>query len=305
MTRFLTSRLIQAALVLCVVITATFLLVRLAPGSPFASERKLDPAVEAQLREQFGLGGNLMEQFFRYGSNLIQGNLGNSLKYTHRTVLEIIQQTLPVSLLIGTIAFILAIVIGVSLGSYAAVHHGKTKDRVAMLIALLGICLPTFVIAPALALIFALIYPLLPVAGWGTPAHLILPVICLAAPYAAYCARLMRTSMLEVLNQDFIRTARAKGLQERSVIMLHALKVAILPLVSFAGPLAAHMLTGSLVIEEIFGIPGMGTFFINSVLNRDVFVVGGVVIIYSTLLVLFNIVVDFLYVVLDKRIKLS
>lgn len=305
MISFLIRRIFQAIPVLFIVISAAFLLVRLAPGSPFAAERALDKKVELRLTEKYGLNGALDEQFIRYWKNLLRGDLGESLKFTNRTVAEILSQTLPNSLLLGSVSMILSLGLGILIGSYAAVHHNRPQDRLAMLLALAGICLPTFVMAPLLVMIFGLWLKIFPVAGWGTPSHFVLPVICLAAPFIASCARLMRSSMLEVLDQDFVRTARAKGLPEKIVVFKHALKVALLPLVSYSGPLAARILTGSLVVEEIFKIPGLGPFFVNSVLNRDVFVVGGTVIVYCSLLIFFNIVVDVLYTVLDKRIKIS
>jgi oligopeptide transport system permease protein len=303
--RFIFFRLLQTLPVLFVVISLTFILVRLAPGSPFASDRKLPPAVELTLREKYDLDGNLSSQFFRYWGRLLRGDLGESLKLKDRTVAEILAQALPNSMVVGILALTLALTLGTVLGSVAAVHHNSSIDRAAMFAALAGICLPSFVIAPLAVLLFAFWLPLFPAAGWGGPAHLVLPVLCLALPFAATTARLMRTSMLDVLHQDFIRTARAKGLPERIVVYRHALKVAILPLISYAGPLAAHILTGSIVIEELFKIPGIGPFFINSILNRDVFLAAGTVIVYSTLLVFFNIVVDLLYVVLDRRIRVA
>jgi len=190
-------------------------------------------------------------------------------------------------------------------GSIAATRHNQTVDRLTMMAALLGICLPGFLMAPLAVLLFCIILPVFPVAGFGSPAHLILPSLCLAAPFAAYASRLMRTSMLDVLQQDFIRTARAKGLKEQRIIYRHALKIAILPLVSYTGPLAAHILTGSLVIEEVFKIPGLGPFFVNSILNRDYFLICGTVIVYSALLLFMNILVDMVHAHLDKRIKAS
>jgi oligopeptide transport system permease protein len=211
---------------------------------------------------------------------------------------------LPVSVTLGGIAFCLATSIGVFLGCLAASYQHSWIDRSAMLGALVAISLPSFVIGPLLVLIFAIYFPLFPVGGWGNLQSLILPSITLAAPYAAYIARLTRASMLEVLTQDFVRTARAKGLPESQVVYKHALRVAILPVVSFLGPLAANLLTGSIVVESIFSIPGAGGFFVNSVLNRDGFLLAGVVIVYCALLVLFNLVADILYGVLDRRIIL-
>jgi len=298
-------RLLWAIPVLIIVISGTFLLIRLSPGSPFGSERNLDPAVEQRLLEKFDLDGSWDQQLTRYWENLLQGDLGISTQHRDRTVVEILAQTLPKSILLGFWALLLAWGIGILAGTGAAYYHNRPQDRTLMLLALLGICLPSFVIAPILILFFGIVIPIFPVAGWGSEAHLILPVLCLALPYGAYCARLVRTSMLETLNQDFIRTARSKGLPEYSILFRHALKVAILPLVSYTGPLAAHILTGSIIVEEIFKIPGLGPFFVNSVLNKDVFMAGGCVIVYSILLISMNLLVDIFYTVLDRRVKLS
>jgi oligopeptide transport system permease protein len=227
-----------------------------------------------------------------------------STTYRSRSVNDILADSLPVSGLLGGIAFCVATMGGVLLGSLAAAKQHTWIDRTAMLAALFAISLPSFVIGPLLVLVFAIYVPVLPVGGWGTVQSLILPSITLAAPYVAYIARLTRASMLEVLTQDYVRTARAKGLSENTVIYKHALRVAILPVVSFLGPLAANLLTGSIVVESIFSIPGAGSFFVNSVLNRDGFLLAGVVIVYCTLLVLFNLIVDVLYGFLDRRITL-
>lgn len=231
--------------------------------------------------------------------------MGLSTRYRNRTVNEVLKQTLPVSLTLGAAAFVVALGIGVGLGSFAAVFHNRAADRLAMFAALLGISLPVFVLAPLFILLFGVAWKWVPVAGWGGFRELILPAVCLALPFAAAIARLMRASLLDVLGQDFIRTARAKGMTEERVVLVHALKVAILPVVSYAGPLAANLLTGSLVIEQLFAIPGIGPFFVNSVLNRDLFMVGGIVLLYSVLLIGFNIVVDILYAWLDRRIRLT
>jgi ABC-type dipeptide/oligopeptide/nickel transport system permease component len=238
-------------------------------------------------------------------ADLLHGDLRRSMRFRNRTVNEIIAQTLPVSACLGVGAFLVAMGAGIPLGVYAAVHHRERGDRLAMLAALVGISLPGFVLAPILILLVSVEVHLLPVAGWGSWQQIILPVVCLASPFVASVARLMRSSMLEVFHQDFVRTARAKGLAESAVVYRHALKVAILPVVSYAGPLAANLLTGSMVVEQIFAIPGMGSFFINSVLDRDYFLVGGVVLVYSALLISFNLLVDIGYMVLDRRIQQS
>jgi oligopeptide transport system permease protein len=274
------------------------------PGGPFDRERKLPEHIEKQLLAKYKLDGPLLEQYFNYLGDLLHGDLRLSTKYRSRSVNEILADSLPVSGLLGGIAFCIATFGGVLIGSLAAAKQQTWIDRTAMLAALFAVSLPSFVIGPLLVLVFAIYWPVLPVGGWGNLQSLILPSITLAAPYTAYIARLTRSSMLEVLTQDFIRTARAKGLSNTAVLYKHGLRVAILPVVSFLGPLAANLLTGSIVVESIFSIPGTGGFFVNSVLNRDGFLLAGVVIVYCTLLVLFNLAVDLLYGLLDHRISL-
>jgi oligopeptide transport system permease protein len=312
---FILRRLASMLVVLFCVITLTFLLVRIAPGGPFTKERKIPPAIEKQIMARYNLDGSLWEQFSTYlgvrkntqgnYSGLLQGDLQLSTKYRDRSVRELLAQSLPISLTLGFAAFLIASLGGIWLGSIAAVRHHTWADASAMLAALFLISIPTFVIGPVLILLFAIQLRALPVGGWNSWSSIILPAITLAGPYIAYVARIMRTSMLEVLHQDFIRTARAKGLSESRVIYQHALKVAILPVVSFLGPLAANLLTGSLVVETIFNIPGAGPFFVNSILNSDVFLLEGVVIVYCVLLVALNLLVDIAYTWLDRRIRLA
>jgi oligopeptide transport system permease protein len=304
MLRFIARRSIALVVVLFFVVTITFFLIRLMPGGPFDRERRLPEHIERELLAKYKLDGPLAQQYVNYLGDLLHGDLRLSTKYRNRTVNEILAQCLPVSAVLGGIAFLIATTVGVVLGSVAAANQHRWIDRAAMFGALLAISLPSFVIGPLLVLLFAITFPVFPVGGWGSLESLVLPAITLAAPYTAYIARLMRASMLEVLTQDFIRTARAKGLSELSVIYKHALRVAILPVVSFMGPLAAHLLTGSIVVESIFSIPGAGGFFVNSVLNRDGFLLAGVVIVYCALLVSFNLLVDVVYGLLDRRITL-
>jgi oligopeptide transport system permease protein len=314
MVAFILRRFVSMLFVLFCVVSATFFLVRMMPGGPFTHERKVPPATEKQLLARFNLDGPLLEQYATYlgvrknasgqYSGLLEGDLQPSTKYRSRTVKELLAQTLPVTITLGLVAFILATTVGVWLGSWAAVKHHKAADAWAMLWALFAISIPTFVIGPLLILIFVIKLGWLPFGGWGGLNTMALPAITLACPYIAYIARLMRTSMLEVLGQDFVRTARAKGLAETPVIYKHALKVAILPVVSFLGPLAANLLTGSLVVETVFNIPGAGVFFVNSIQNRDGFLLCGVVMVYCSLLVALNLVVDIAYTLLDRRIKL-
>ncbi len=305
MLAFILRRFAALGLVLLCVVTITFLMMRLAPGGPFTRERKIPENIERELLKRYNLDGPVYQQLGSYLWNLTRhADLGVSTKYRSRSVNEILAQTLPVSGLLGALAFTIASVAGVWLGTFAAVRRDTALDTGAMLAALFAISVPTFVTGPLAVLCFAVLVPVFPVGGWGTLRSMILPALVLAAPYVAYVARLMRSSMLETLGQDFIRTARAKGLPERDVVYRHALKVAILPVVSFLGPLAANLLTGSLVVESIFNIPGMGGFFVNSILNRDFFLIGGVVIVYCTLLVLMNLAVDVAYTLLDRRVKL-
>jgi oligopeptide transport system permease protein len=301
--------------VLFFVITVTFFLVKAMPGGPFTSEKSMPDSIKKQLLARFNLGGSNWEQYTTYlglrrnvsgeYSGLLQGDLQLSTKYRDRSVAELLRDSLPISATLGFAAFLIATSGGIWLGSLAAVRQRTPTDTGAMLAALFLISIPAFVIGPVLILVFAIRLDWLPVGGWGSWSSLILPAITLAGPYIAYIARLMRTSMLEVLGQDFIRTARAKGLSDARVIYKHALKVAILPVVSYLGPLAANLLTGSLVIETIFNLPGSGPFFINSILNADIFLLEGVVIIYCTVLVVLNLAVDIAYTFLDRRISLT
>jgi len=303
MPSFATRRLLSSIPVVLAVLALCFLLVRIAPGSPFATERALDPHTKAMLEEKYGLSGPLPEQLLRYAANVIRGDLGDSLKFRGRTVAEIISQSLPRSLLLGSISFTLALGLGIPLGAWAAASHGKKSDSFLNSLALLTLSTPTFVLAPVSVLVFAFGMKLLPPAGWGTLSQLVLPAICLAIPFIGVCARLTRGGLLETLGSDFIRTARAKGVAETKLVYLHALRPAVLPLVAYAAPLAANILTGSLVIEEVFAIPGIGQFFVNGVINRDVFLVSGVVLVYCILLLLFNLVADWLTALLDPRIR--
>ena len=292
------------ACVLFCVVTGTFFLMRAAPGGPFDRERELLPAVKAALEAKFGYDGTPWQQYTAYLKRLARGDLGPSVRYKDRTVNELLAQTLPVSAALGAVAFLIAVAGGVLLGGFAAARRGTWAETGAMFASLLAISIPTFVTGPLLILIFALWLNWLPVGGWNGIACIWLPALTLAGPYTAYIARLTRTSMLDVLNQDFIRTARAKGLAEWKIAGKHAARVALLPVVSFMGPLAAHLLTGSIVVETIFNIPGAGGFFVHSILNRDGFLLQGVVIVYCTLLMVLNLLVDLAYPWLDRRIRI-
>jgi len=296
-------RLASLPVVLFCVVTITFFLIRLSPGGPFDSERKLPPGIEKQLLAKYKLDGPILGQYTGYLKDLIHGDLRLSTKYRNRSVNEILAQTLPVTLTLGATALLIAITTGVWLGAFAAARPGTPAEGGALAMTLLAISLPSFVLGPLLILIFAIKLAWLPVGGWGSPLQLILPAVTLAIPYAAVIARLLHDSLRETLAEDFVRTARAKGLSERAVVYRHALRVAILPVISYLGPLAANLLTGSIVVETIFHIPGAGGFFVNSILNRDGFLLGGVVIVYCVLLVIFNLLVDLSYRLLDRRIQ--
>ncbi|MCC6450391.1 MAG: ABC transporter permease [Candidatus Aureabacteria bacterium] len=285
------------------VATLAFFFMRAAPGGPFDSERKLPPSIERNVKAKYHYDEPLFRQYLRYLAGLARLDLGPSLKLQGRTVNEIIAQALPYSLALGGLALGLALLLGVILGSVAAVHRNGPLDHVVMVVALAGISIPTFVIGPLLIIVFVFVLRLLPVAGWGGAAHLLMPVLTLAAPFTAYVARLMRAGMLDVLHQPFIRAARAKGAGETAIVCRHALKVAVLPVVTFLGPASAQLLTGSVVVEKIFNLPGLGRFFVNSAFNRDHTVALGVALLYCVMLLVFNLIVDISYAWLDPRIR--
>lgn len=304
MAAFLLRRLISSLLVLFCAVSLTFLLTRSLPGGPFDREKLASAQVQEALLAKYKLNGSLWQQYTAYLSDLGRGDLRVSFKYRDWTVAEILAQKLPVSLQLGAVAFLIASLLGVCIGALAALRRDTPVDWLAMAGALLAVSLPSFITGPALIAVFALWLGWLPVGGWGDPAQVILPALCLAAPYTAYVARLMRNSLLDVLKSDFLRTARAKGLSDARALVRHAMKPALLPVVTFLGPLAAHLLTGSMVVESVFNISGAGGLFVNAIQNRDAFLLCGAVVVYCTLLVFFNLVVDLLYRVLDKRIQL-
>jgi oligopeptide transport system permease protein len=290
---------------LLLVIVLAFLMVHAAPGGPFDDERILPADVEANIARAYHLDEPLPQQFARYMSGLIRGDLGPSYRYRDYTVSELIASGFPLSLQLGAMAITLALLVGVSAGTVAALRQDSLLDRIVMSFAMMGISIPVFVIAPVLVLLLAVKLHVLP-AGWsGTAgaAKYILPVITLALPQIAYIARLTRASMIEVLGRDFIRTARAQGLGNKTIVRVHALKPAMLPILSYMGPAIAAILTGSVVVEEIFGIPGLGQFFVRGALNRDYTLVLGIVIFYATLIVFLNLIVDILYGVIDPRVR--
>lgn len=281
-----------------------FMLVRIAPGGPFDRERKpSSPEIERQLQAKYHLDEPAWKQYLRFLGDLSHGDFGPSLKYRNHSVNDIISQALPVSLVLGALAFGLSLGVGIPIGYFSAVRRGKWQDYAGSLFAVLMICIPSFVLAPFLIMFFGIKWRLLPVALWGSPAHTVMPVVALGLYFSGRIARLMREGMLNVLQAEFITTARAKGLAEHTVLLRHAFRLAVLPVVSYCGPLLADLLTGSFVIESIFQIPGLGTFLVNGSLNRDYTLVVGLVLLYAVLLITLNLLVDFVYILLDRRVK--
>ncbi len=283
-----------------------FMLVRIAPGGPFDKERApASPEIERNLKAKYNLDKPLLEQYWIYLKNLMKGDFGPSLKYRNHSVNDIIAQGLPVSLTLGIMAFLLAQGFGIPLGFITAVKKGGVLDYGGSFIALLAICIPGFVVGPLLVLIFAIHFGMFPVGMWETPLHAVLPTLALGLYFGGKVARLMREGMLGTLNSEFITTARAKGLSETQVLVKHAFRIAVLPVVSYSGPLLADLLVGSFVVENIFRVPGIGVFLVNSSLNRDYTMVVGLVLLYAVMLLVLNLVVDFAYSVLDRRVKVG
>jgi len=305
MFRFLLRRLMVAVPTLFLVVPAAFFMMRAALGNPFDSDRKLPPEVERSIMAKYGMDRPLGEQYVAYVGNVLHGDLGPSLKYKDKSVAELISEGLPTSAVIGLSALTLACLVGIGLGIIAALRQNQMIDNVTMAIAVLGVCIPTFVTAPLLVLVFAAKLGWLPTAGLNGIRSLILPVAVLALPQIAIISRLTRAGMIEVLRSNYIRTARAKGLSEARIVLRHGLRAAILPLVSYLGPACAGLLTGSLVIEKIFSLPGLGKSFVIGALQRDYTVVMGVVIVYAGLILLLNLLADIAYALLDPRVKLS
>jgi oligopeptide transport system permease protein len=307
MFRFIARRLLVAIPTLFLVVTLAFFMMRAAPGGPFDLDRKLSPAIEKNIEARYGLNKPLPRQYLDYLGGVARGDLGPSLKYKDKSVLQILKENYPVSLRLGGAAILLAGTIGVSLGVLAALRQNRGADYGVMAIAILGVCIPTFVTAPLLVLAFASKLGWLPGAGWndGALQNMVLPVTVLALPQIAIISRLTRAGMVEVLHSNYVRTARAKGLPEGRIVTRHALRAAILPLVSYLGPACAGLITGSLVVERIFNLPGLGKFFVISALQRDYTVVMGMVIVYAALILVLNLIADLLYAALDPRVRLG
>jgi oligopeptide transport system permease protein len=306
MTKFIIRRFLSLIPTMFVVVTLSFFLVRFAPGGPFSGEKNLPEQVIQNLMKKYHMDEPLGKQYLRYFGDVLRGDFGPSLRYKESTVNELVAQTFPVSITLGTTSLLLSVIFGILVGIISALRQNKWQDYAAMSVAVVGISVPLFVIGPVLQLIFAMKLHWLPVAGWITGragiTGLIMPAVCLSFPYFAYIARLSRGSILEVLRADYVRTARAKGLKESVVIGKHVLKGALLPVVSFLGPTFAQIITGTLVVESTFAIPGIGRIFVQSALNRDYPLIMAEVIILSLLLVVMNFLVDIVYGYLDPRI---
>jgi oligopeptide transport system permease protein len=300
---FTLKRLLSTVPTLLVLVALVFLLLRAAPGGPFDEERALPAEVQAQVAAAYHLDEPLWRQFGRYLGGLARGDLGPSFQYPGRSVNELIGAGFPVSLQLGLCAMLLAVLVGCGAGILAALKRGTLADHGVMALAMTGISIPNFVVAPLLIMAFALALGWLPAGGWDSWRSAVLPVVALALPQIAWLARLTRASMAEVMAQSYIRTARAKGLPRRWIVLRHALKPALMPVLSYLGPATAQIITGSVVVEQIFSIPGLGRHFVQGALNRDYTVVMGVVVFYGALIVLFNLAVDLLYGVLDPRLR--
>jgi oligopeptide transport system permease protein len=305
MLNLILKRLLWGIPVLWLILTLTFFLLRAAPGGPFDQERELPPEVEQLVAQKYQLDQPLFNQYGNYLKSVLSGDLGPSFQYADHSVNQLIALGLPVSLKIGFYALLLSLFVGVLLGVVAASYADKWPDLVAMIVAVIGISTPNFVIAPLMILWLAVHWQWLPVGGWsgGAWQYLVLPVVTLSFPYIAAIARLVRGGLLEVLNQPFVRTAKAKGLSHSKVMFKHALQTALLPVVSYLGPAAVGLMTGSVVIEQIFGIPGMGRYFVQGALNRDYTLVLGVVLVIGLMMLLFNLLVDVIYQWLDPRVQ--
>jgi oligopeptide transport system permease protein len=289
--------------VLLCIILLTFVLVHNAPGSPFAAEKHISAETLAALEKQYGLDLPLYKQILLYLKNVAHGNLGLSMNYNDRTVNEIIFQALPVSMRLGAFALALAILFGVLSGVLSAYKRNTAVDHATMGVAMIGISVPPFVLASFMILVFSFYIRLFPAVGWVGPRSMILPALTLAAPYVAYISRITRASLIEVLSQDYITAARAKGVAERPLVFTHALKNGLIPVISFLGPAAAYVLTGSVVVEKIFAIPGLGVNFVHSALHRDYFLAVGCALVYGVVLMCFNLLSDVLYGLVDPRIR--
>jgi oligopeptide transport system permease protein len=306
MLRFLLNRLLTAVPTLLIIATLAFALLHATPGGPFDSAKRMPPAIQASIEAKYHLNEPLWRQYARYLGDLAHGDLGPSYQYRDTSVNSLIRQGFPVDATIGICALLLALLVGGAAGILAALHRNTSADYVPMFFAALGISLPTFIIGPMLILVFAIRLHWLPSGDWvtGSVRYLVLPVVALALPYTAYIARMVRGATIEVMASPFIRTARAKGMPPRTVILRHALRPILTPLVSFLGPAFAGMLTGSIIIESVFGLPGIGRYFVQGAVNRDYTLVVGITVLYGVLIIVFNLLADLCYAWLDPRVRL-
>lgn len=305
MSAYVTKRLLGAAFTVLVIASVTFLLLRYLPGGPFDTDKVLPAAVMENLKTKYNMDKPVYEQYFIYISNLFKGDLGTSYKYLDRDITTIIAESFPNSFKLGFYALLISFFIGIPLGVFAAAKHNTFADNFAMLMAMSGVAVPSFLVAPILIIIFAFYLQWLPPALWDSPLYYILPVITLGVRPAAIIARLTRSSVLDVISADYVRTARAKGVKERVILYKHVLRNSLIPVLTMSGPLVANVLSGSFVIEIIFAVPGMGKHFVQSVTNRDYPLILGLTLLYSVMLITANLLVDILYAVVDPRIKLA
>ncbi|MEQ2024734.1 oligopeptide ABC transporter permease OppB [Xenorhabdus szentirmaii] len=305
MLKFILRRCLEAIPTLFILITISFFMMRLAPGSPFTGERKLPPEVMANIEAKYHLNDPIYKQYFHYLIQLSKGDFGPSFKYKDYSVNDLVAEALPVSAKLGLAAFVMAVIFGVSAGVIAALNQNTKWDYTVMGFAMTGVVIPSFVVAPLLVLIFAITLKWLPGGGWngGAFQYMLLPMVALSLSYIASISRITRGSMIEILHSNFIRTARAKGLPLRFIILRHALRPALLPVISYMGPAFVGIITGSMVIETIFGLPGLGQLFVNGALNRDYSLVLSLTILVGGLTILFNAIVDILYAVIDPKIR--
>jgi oligopeptide transport system permease protein len=305
MIRYLINKLFYMLVSLFVLISATFFLMKAIPGNPFQSEKKVPPEIMARLYAQYGLDKPLHEQYLKYLGNIIHGDLGISMKHLNQDVSDLIFKTFSASLKLGIVAIIVSVIVGVLLGMLAALYHRKLIDNVAMVLAVLGIAVPSFVLASMLQFFFAFKIHAFPVVGFKSPINYVLPVAALSAQPIAFIARLTRSSMLEVLHAEYIKTAKAKGLNWWTIMFRHVIRNGIMPVITYLGPMAANVVTGSVVIEQVFGIGGIGKQFVESITNRDYTLIMGITIFYGVLLMFARFISDLLYVVIDPRVKLT
>ncbi|MBS2006177.1 MAG: ABC transporter permease [Cyanobacteria bacterium SZAS TMP-1] len=305
MLSLICKRILMAIPVLLVVATITFLLVRVVPGGPFDADKNLPPEIVANLNAKYHLDKPVHEQYFLYIERLARGDLGVSYKYVNRTVNDILRDAFPVSLQLGSISLLLAVLVGVPLGAVAGISRGGKGDTLAMLLSTFGISVPGFVIGAGLIFVFGIVLKVLPVALWESPWHMVLPAVTLAFSPAAYLARLTRASVLEIVDKDWVRTARSKGLSPQDTVIKHILRNSLVPVVTVLGPLTAILITGSFVVEYIYAIPGMGRFFITAVNNRDYDLILGTTLVFAVLLIIANTLVDITYQILDPRMRVE